>query len=219
MTDPVQTIRAEPRWPPALAILAVLALISALPHHVQLTPLWVSYLVVLAVLLPMIAVTLTKVDAFWLKLERRVIMLFAAAYIVNTAAELADMIGIITLHPPETRKVSLLSSSLAIWVTNVLTFALVYWQIDGAGPHARTKGKSAKPDWLFPQGTTTDGGASDWRPMFLDYLFVAYTTATAFSPTDAAPLTHRAKLLMMLESAISLLTLVIVAARAINVIP
>src|SRR3954470_23363187 len=121
MSDPRQTGRTEPRWPPALAILAVLGLVAVLPHHVQLPPWWVPYLVVFAVLLPMAAVTFTKADAFWLLVERRMIMLFAALYIVNTTAELADMIGIITLHPPETRQISLLSSSLAIWVTNVLS--------------------------------------------------------------------------------------------------
>ena len=146
-------------------------------------------------------------------------MFFAAAYIVNTTAELADMIGIITLHPPETRQISLLSSSLAIWVTNVLTFSLVYWQIDRGGPYARASGTSAKPDWLFPQAAAPETTSPDWRPLFLDYLFLGFNTATAFSPTDAMPLTRRAKMLMMLESSISLLTLVIVAARAVNVLP
>jgi hypothetical protein len=211
--------RQEPRWAPALAILAVLALLAVLPHHVQLLPRWVSYLVVLAVLLPMMVVTLANANRFWLLVERRVIMLFAIAYIVNTTAELADMIGIITLHPPETRQISLLSSSLAIWVTNVLTFSLVYWQIDGGGPSARATRTGAKPDWLFPQATVAEAALQDWRPLFLDYLFLGYNTATAFSPTDVAPLTIRAKMLMMLESTISLLTLVIVAARAVNVLP
>ena len=219
MNEPLQITHNESRWPPAVAIVAVLGLLAVLPHRVQLMPPWVSYVVVLAVIVPMAAVTFTNSNSLWLRLERRVIMLFAAAYIVNTTAELADMIGIITLHPPETRKVSLLSSSLAIWLTNVLTFSLVYWQMDAGGPDVRMKGTGAKPDLLFPQTTTPEGAARDWRPMFLDYLFLAYNTATAFSPADAAPLTHRAKMLMMLESAISLLTLVIVAARAVNVLP
>lgn len=219
MNEAAQSSRIESRWPPALAILVVFALLAVLPHHVQMMPKWVSYVVVLAILLPMMVVTLTKANSFWLLVERRVIVLFALAYIVNTTAELADMIGVITLHPPETRQISLLSSSLAIWVTNVLTFSLVYWQIDGGGPSARASGSDAKPDWLFPQATAPEAIASDWRPMFLDYLFLGYNTATAFSPADAAPLTRRAKMLMMLESAISLLTLVIVAARAVNVLP
>jgi hypothetical protein len=154
-----------------------------------------------------------------MRIERAVIMLLGAAYIVNTAAELADMIGIITLHPPETRAVSLLSSSLAIWVMNVLTFSLLYWQIDRGGPFSRASGAATKPDWLFPQATAPEVAPTDWQPLFLDYLYLGYNTATAFSPTDVLPLTRRAKMLMMLESAISLLTLVIVAARAVNVLP
>ncbi len=218
MNDPGQTIRDEPRWAPALAILVVLGLLAVLPHHVQVMPVWVSYGVALVVIVPMIVVTLTA-NALWMRIERIVIMLLGAAYIANTAAELADMIGIITLHPPETRAVSLLSSSLAIWVTNVLTFSLLYWQIDRGGPSARAGGATTKPDWLFPQAAAPEVALPDWQPLFLDYLFLGYNTATAFSPTDVLPLTRRAKTLMMLESTISLLTLVIVAARAVNAIP
>jgi hypothetical protein len=219
MSEPDRVIHDEPRWSPALAILAVLGLLAVLPHHVQVMPVWVSYVVALAILVPMAVVTLTTANTVWLRVEQTVIILFAAAYVANTAAELADMIGIITLHPPETRSISLLSSSLAIWVTNVLAFALLYWQIDRGGPYSRASRMSAKPDWLFPQAAAPEITSPDWRPLFLDYLFLGYNTATAFSPTDVLPLTRRAKMLMMLESTISLLTLVIVAARAVNVLP
>jgi hypothetical protein len=211
--------RYEPRWGPALAIVLVLGLLTALPHHVQIMPIWVSYAVALAILIPMAAVTFsTRNVSFWLRVERTVIILFALAYVADTTLELADMIGIITLHPPETRSVSLLSSSLAIWVTNVLAFAMLYWQLDRGGPAAR-KSEENLPDWLFPQAATPGVAPPDWRPLFLDYLSLAYNTATAFSPTDVLPLTRRAKMLMIIESGISLLTLVIVAARAVNVLP
>jgi hypothetical protein len=78
---------------------------------------------------------------------------------------------------------------------------------------------SVKPDWLFPQATAPEDVPPDWRPLFVDYLFLGYNTATAFSPTDAMPLTRRAKMLMMLESTISLLTLVVIVSHAINVLP
>jgi hypothetical protein len=218
MNEPAQAVGDEPRWAPALAILVVLGLLAVLPHHVQVMPVWVSYVVALVVIVPMVVVTLTA-NKLWLRIERTTIMLLGAAYIANTAAELADMIGIITLHPPETRAVSLLSSSLAIWVTNVLTFSLLYWQVDSGGPSSRASGATSKPDWLFPQAAAPEVTSQDWQPLFLDYLFLGYNTATAFSPTDVLPLTRRAKMLMMLESTISLLTLVIVAARAVNVLP
>jgi hypothetical protein len=219
MNEPVQAIRDEPRWPPALAILTVVGLLAVLPHHVRLMPEWVSFVVALAVLVPMTVVTLTTANILWLRIERTMIILLAAAYVVNTAAELSDMIGIIVLHSPETRKISLLSSSLAIWLTNVLTFSLLYWQIDRGGPYARVSGVSAKPDWLFPQAAAPESTSPDWRPLFLDYLFLGFNTAAAFSPADVLPLTRRAKMLMMLEGAISLLTLVVVAARAVGVLP
>ena len=158
-------------------------------------------------------------NTLWRRIERLLIMLLAVAYIANTIVELADMIGVITLHPSKSNAFSLLSSSVAIWVANVLTFSLLYWQIDRGGPYARASKVSVKPDWLFPQATTPEEVPPDWRPLFLDYLFLGYNTATAFSPTDVLPLTRRAKMLMMLESTISLLTLVIVVSRAINVLP
>jgi hypothetical protein len=214
-----QTIRDEPRWPPALAILVVLSLLAALPGHVEVMPVWVSYLAALAVMVPMAAVRLTGGNTLWLGIERTMIILLAAAYVANTIAELADMIGVITLHPSGNNAFSLLSSSVAIWVANVLTFSLLYWQIDRGGPYARASNSSAKPDWVFPQPATPEDLPPDWRPLFLDYLYLGYNTATAFSPTDALPLTHRAKMLMMIESTISLLTMVIILSRAINIIP
>jgi hypothetical protein len=216
---PAKTIHDESRWPPVLTILFVLFLMATLPGHVTALPVWISYLAVVAVLLPMAAVGLTGGSRLWLGIERTVIILLATAYVANTMAELADMIGAITLHPPGNNAFSLLSSSVAIWVANILTFSLLYWQIDRGGPQARASHLSVKPDWVFPQPATPEDLPPDWRPLFLDYLYLGYNTATAFSPTDALPLTRRAKMLMMIESTISLLTMVIVLSHAINVLP
>jgi hypothetical protein len=211
--------RPESRWPPALAIVLVLVLLATLPGHVTALPVWVSYVAALAALVPMAAVGLTAGSTLWLGIERKMIILLAFAYVANTIAELADMIGIITLHPLGNNAFSLLSSSVAIWVANFLTFSLLYWQIDRGGPCARTNDASVNPDWVFPQPATPEDLPPDWRPLFLDYLYLGYNTATAFSPTDALPLTRRAKMLMMTESTISLLTMVIILSRAINIIP
>jgi hypothetical protein len=219
LKEPAQTIPHEPRWPPALAILVVILLLAALPGHVYVLPVWVSYLAALAVLVPMVGVALTKGKTLWLGIERTMIILLAAAYVANTVAELADMIGAITLHPSGSNAFSLLSSSVAIWVANVLTFSLLYWQIDRGGPYARASSLKVRPDWVFPQPAAPEDLPPDWRPLFLDYSYLAYNTATAFSPTDALPLTHRAKMLMMIESTISLLTMVIILSHAINVLP
>jgi hypothetical protein len=219
MSDVTQAVRDEPRWPPIVAILAVFALLAVLPHHVYAMPRWLSYAVLVVAIVPMVMVTASTENAIWLRIEHAAILLLASVYAGNTAAELGDMIGIITIHPPETRSVSLLTSSFAIWITNVLTFSLLYWQIDAGGPSRMARGRARKPDWLFPQASDPDLALPGWRPLYIDYLSLAFNTATAFSPTDVLPLTRRAKALMMLESAISLLTLVLVAARAVNVIP
>jgi uncharacterized membrane protein len=113
----------------------------------------------------------------------------------------------------------LLGSSIAIWLTNVLAFSVLYWQIDRGGPEARMNTAGARPDWLFPQtGASADDVPTGWRPTFVDYLYLAYSTATAFSTTEVAPLTSRAKMLMMLESSISLMVILVVASRAINIL-
>ncbi|MGE5295897.1 MAG: hypothetical protein ACM3VT_13815 [Solirubrobacterales bacterium] len=103
-------------------------------------------------------------------------------------------------------------------ITNVLAFSLLYRQLDRGGPGARENLEYVKPDWQSPQTGCPDDALAGWQPTFVDYLFLGYSTATAFSPTDALPLSSRAKLLMMLESTISLVTIVVVASRAINIL-
>ena len=218
VNEPAQTIHDEPRWPPASAILAVLILLAILPGRIRVMPVWFSYAVATVILVPMAAVRLAPVKAPWLRIERTTIFLFVVTGTVLIIVALARLIGEITLHPNSTGGIPLLSSSIGIWVTNVLVFSLLYWQIDRGGPYARANRLNVRPDWLFPQVETPEAVAPDWRPFFLDYLFLGFCTATAFSATDALPLTRRAKMLMMMESAVSLVTIVIVAARAINIL-
>jgi hypothetical protein len=100
-----------------------------------------------------------------------------------TLAGLAYLIHAMVRRSAEIGGLQLLTSSIAVWVTNVLMFSLLYWQIDRGGPEARLNNASTKPDWLFPQVGAGEDVPPDWRPMFLDYLFLGFTTATAFSPT------------------------------------
>ena len=219
MSGPTRAIHHEPRWPPALAILVVLLLLRALPGHVSVIPVWVSYVAALAVMGSMAAVAVTRGSALWLGIERAIVVCLALVYGANTLVELADMIGVTTLHPLGQNAFSLLSSSVAIWVANVLAFSLLYWQMDRGGPGARARAERVRPDWVFPQPAVPEDLPADWRPLFLDYLYLGYNTATAFTPADVVPLTRRAKVLMMAESMISLLTMVIVLSRAINALP
>jgi len=112
----------------------------------------------------------------------------------------------------------LLLSSVDVWLTNVLVFALWYWELDRGGPYERITVRHRQPDFLFPQMATPYCAAEDWAPDFVDYFYVSFTNATAFSPTDTMPLTNWAKLLMMVQSFASLVTVALVAARAVNIL-
>jgi uncharacterized membrane protein len=112
----------------------------------------------------------------------------------------------------------ILASGAAIWVTNVIVYALLYWEFDRGGPVERALHPAHVPDFLFPQ--MSDARLDpDWHATFIDYFYVSFTNATAFSPTDTMPLSRWAKLLMLAQSAISLITVGLVAARAINILP
>jgi Protein of unknown function (DUF1345) len=110
----------------------------------------------------------------------------------------------------------LLVSAALLWLSNLLAFALWYWELDGGGPHYRRRGPDVSSDFYFPQMVAGGERVADWSPEFLDYLFLAFNTSTAFSPTDTMVLARRAKVLMMLQSVISLTTIVVFAGRAIN---
>jgi uncharacterized membrane protein len=112
----------------------------------------------------------------------------------------------------------LLRAGVHMWCMNVLVFALWYWQLDGGGPAKRQLEALGEPDFLFPQQTLAESTGSRWQPRFVDYLFLSYTNATAFSPTDTMPLSHRVKLLMIVQSAASLLLAIMVVARAVNIL-
>ena len=114
----------------------------------------------------------------------------------------------------------LLGAAAAVWLTNVVVFGLAYWELDRGGPLGRVgaRVRPEHPDLLFVQDSSPEQAPSGWQPTFVDYLFVSLTAATAFSPTDTMPLTRRAKLLVGAQSLISLLTVGLVAARAVNVL-
>jgi uncharacterized membrane protein len=222
MRDPLVRTEArhfERRYPVALAIFVVIILFAALPERIRLVPAWVPYIVGFTMLIPVIAVGLTAGKPLWLRIERTVTFIFVIFSVGVTLINLGNVVEAMMYRSAAVGGLQLLASSVAVWVSNALIFSLLYWQIDRGGPGARISGASTRPDWLFPQeGAPPADVPRDWEPTFIDYLYLGYSTATAFSTTDAMPLTPRAKLLMMLESAISLVTVLVVAARAINIL-
>lgn len=134
----------------------------------------------------------------------------------NTFALVSLIHDVVTGHHVTPR--SLLVGGALIWLTNVVVFALLYWEYDRGGPASRGNALRTHPDLLFPQ-MTDDRLAADWEPEFVDYLFVSYTNSSAFSPTDTMPLSRFMKALFTVQSLISLLTVAMVLARAVNILP
>ena len=138
--------------------------------------------------------------------------------LVNGGSSVKLVISIIYSEPfTQTARV-LLACGGIIWLTNVIAFGLLYWELDRGGPVRRAGGDRQHTDFLFPQMATPDVAPPDWEPAFLDYLYVSYTNGTAFSPTDTMPLSRWAKMLMLAQSAIALATVVLVVARAVNIL-
>ena len=219
MNETAQPRQFEPRWPVMLTIIAVILMLSLLPRYIRLAPTWVTYVLGAVVLTPIAAVGLTSGQARWLRIERTVTMLFFVITAVLILANLINVIHAMVNRSAEITGLQLLASSIAAWIINVLIFSLLYWQLDRGGPESRVNHADARRDWFFPQeGDAVSAAPANWQPTFIDYLYLAYQTATAFSTTDVLPLTPRAKLLMMFESAISLATILVVAARAINIL-
>lgn len=212
----------EPRWHTALAVAVALVLYVTLPPKIVLGPLWLLPVLVLVILVPLMIVKPRRHAES--KAQR-----FASISIIGLLG--AFNIGtIVTLFLQQfshhyRKAVSgeeLLLAAVEIWLTNVIVYALWFWELDGNGPdarlHADFEAEPRQADFLFPQMSLDPAMRKrmKWRPEFIDYLFLAFTNATAFSPADTFPLTRLAKILMMSESLGSLVTIVFIASRAIG---
>jgi hypothetical protein len=211
-------LRREPRWPAAVAAAAVACLSIALAPGLSIGPPWAFPAIVGALLAP----TLMLHRAGYHTMDRRLGMVTS---LVVTLELVAAVIRLVIALPSrrESPRALLLSAS-SIWLANLLVFALWYWRLDAGGPHGRdTRVVHTAGAFLFPQMTMTPEareatGQSRWSPTFVDYLFLAFNTSTAFSPTDTAALARWGKALMMLQSLISLTVLALLAARAVNIL-
>ena len=209
----------EPRWQAALALLAVGGLYMALPRQISHTgPRWLLLSIVAALLIPTVITLRLKKHAL------NQVFGFMVLGVV-TLAEIWSLYLLLWSLPAHTLTPGhLLRSAGALWLSNVIVFALWYWRLDAGGPHERDRIPGHTDGaFLFPQMTMTDDpsrlpGTPLWSPHFLDYLFLAWNHSTAFSPTDVAVLSRWAKVLVMVQSSISFVTVALLAARAINII-
>jgi hypothetical protein len=212
----IGVVRRELRWPVIVSILAICVLYVSLPERLTFGPNWLMPAGVILLLIP-------TVVSHWIG-RHTLNFVFGTSVLTLITLALACSLGLLISGLPSKRQPpeELLRSAVALWITNVLLFACWYWRLDAGGPHRRAIGAShSKSAFLFPQMVLPEGSKladPAWKPKFVDYLFLAFNTSTAFSPTDVPVLGRWAKVLMMVQSCISLATVAILAARAINIL-
>ncbi|MDX6345224.1 MAG: hypothetical protein QOF84_14 [Streptomyces sp.] len=209
--------RGEPRWAVTAVILVAVALQLMLPRRLTLQPYWALPVLELVLLAGLIAANPRRVEppTRWLRWVG--LALIGVISLANGWAAVRLVVGLVN-GTEGTDAGPLLLTGGGIWLTNVIVFALWYWEWDRGGPMARARGHHQFPDFLFVQMQSPETAPPDWEPAFLDYLYLSFTNSTAFSPTDVMPLSRWAKMLMMLQSSVSLVTVVLVVARAVNIL-
>jgi uncharacterized membrane protein len=209
---------AEPRWPMATAVVAATVLFVSTPHSGRLPGWWVGPVLQLVLLGFLIAQDPGRIDRRSPTLHRLMVVLLVVMT-VGTALSVTVLAVDILAGVRDVTATALLGRGAAIWVENVIVFSLWYWQLDRGGPAERAAGSPVPPSFAFPENATPELAPAGWRPAYPDYLYLAYTNATAFSPTDTLPVRRWAKLTMMVQSTLSLVIAILVIARAINVLP
>jgi len=208
----------EPRWPALVAALAVGLLYLALPESLAVGPRWLFPLLIAALMA-------------WTTAAHHVgrpglnhVLGFLSTGVLTSFIVWSLVLLIRAMLAHTEAPATMLRSAVALWIGNVLTFALWYWRLDAGGPNGRDLRLGHESGaFLFPQMTDPDlarpgDGSPPWSPQFVDYLFLAFNTSTAFSPTDAPILSRWAKVLTMVQSSISLAVVVLLAARGVNIL-
>lgn len=219
VVPPSNELGESPLWP-AAALLAAALLYADLPSRFIAgsggSAFQASRWIVPA-LTVLVLVSLAAVRPRWRVTRRHLVLGTIALVSLANAASIILLIHFVLNGATASRSApELIRAAIHMWAVNVLLFGLWYWQLDGGGPIARPSCPPARRDFLFPQQAETV--FAGWRPLFIDYLYVSFTNASAFSPTDTMPLSRWAKMLMLIQSAISLALAVMVVARAVNIL-
>jgi uncharacterized membrane protein len=221
--------RPEPRWPVSAAVIVAIVLQGLLPKSLALRPIALHYVLFAlegALLIALFAANPIRIERMSRPIRSASITLIFLITASNTVSAISLVHEIITNHLPhlahnsaQNAAIDLFLSGAAIWGTNVIAFALWYWEFDRGGPVARLQGMHPFADLLFTQMSEPELTPPGWGPQFVDYLYFSFTNATAFSPTDVLPFARWAKLTMLVQSAVSLVLGILVIARAVNILP
>jgi len=214
---PTRAHVGERRWPMACAVLTAAVLQVILPRR-AVVPIWWLFPVVEVVLLgALIIADPGRIDRRSTALRRMTISLIAVMTVANTVQALVLITDIVEGSTGLTSTL-LLGRGAAIWITNVIAFSLWYWVLDRGGPTERAFGTVIRPSFMFPEESSPEWTPEGWEPTYPDYLYLAFTNAAAFSPTDTLPVRVWAKMTMMAQAAISLSVAILVVARAVNIL-
>jgi hypothetical protein len=219
--------RVEPAWrrategehrlPIAAAVGVAIALQLVLPNHLVIHPSWLLPALEGALIVGLIAANPRRITRTSTSLRTASVALIALISVANAWSSGELIQGLVNGTEGESAG-ALLARGVSIYLTNIIVFSLWYWEWDRGGPVARMRGLRRYPDFLFPQMTQPDLAPPEWEATYVDYLYVSFTNATAFSPTDVMPLSRWAKVLMAVQAAVALLTLALVVARAVNIL-
>ena len=213
----LRVTQGENRWPVAIAMVVAIGLQLALPDRLALQSRWLLPGLEFALLIGLIIASPVRLNREATALRIASLILTALLSLANGWSATLLIVGLV--HGTEGNDAgALLSTGAAIWLTNIIAFAVWYWQFDRGGPAARAYARRRLPDFQFVQMQNPDITHPDWEPEFVDYLYLSFTNATAFSPTDVMPLSRWAKLTMLGQSLISLVTVALVIARAVNIL-
>jgi uncharacterized membrane protein len=208
--------RSEASWPAQATVLVAIGLQLLLPKRLTIGPTWMLPVLEAALLVGLALASPRRVE--YEHFARRRVALAMIGFVSAANITSLYLLSHHLLHHRVTGGPQLIISGSLIWLTNILIFGLWYWETDRGGPGKRAAGRDRPPDFLFPQMCDDRIEPANWRPQFIDYLYVSLTNAAAFSPTDTMPLTPTAKSIMGLQSIVSLVTVGLIVSRAVNIL-